>query len=361
MPRVAASPGSVVTIPTPPGAPTQVHVFSAAEINALDTALAAKRALLVRGEPGTGKTQLARAAAVALERPFVSFTVDSRTEARDLLWHLDAVRRLAEAQVYGALVGHRATATTAQSSGATSPDDVETAALDILRGKLDIARFVQPRALWWGLNWRGAAAQATMAESETPVQYHNQDPANGVVVLIDEIDKGDSDVPNGLLEALGSGEFGIPGRHEPIRPDSGTVPPLVIITTNEERILPDAFVRRCAVLTIQLPPEDDAPALIAYLVERGRAHFTTFGANRSPDAKDPLEEAARLVVKDRADARRNGWRPLPGQAEFIDLLRAVFDLASGDPARAVDLLALAAPYISRKNAGAGASPLGAAG
>src|SRR3954452_16127649 len=102
-----ARPGTIVRIPFASGAPEQVHVFDEDEIIALNTALAARRALLVRGEPGTGKTQLARAAAVQLKRPIFTFVVDARSEARDLLWHFDAVRRLADAQVFGALLGHR--------------------------------------------------------------------------------------------------------------------------------------------------------------------------------------------------------------------------------------------------------------
>src|SRR5882672_5131569 len=103
MQRLTVKAGDKLALPTAAGAPEQVHVFSENEIIAIDTALAARRALLIRGEPGTGKTQLALAAAIALKRGFVSRVVDSRTESRDLLWHFDAVARLADAQVHGAL------------------------------------------------------------------------------------------------------------------------------------------------------------------------------------------------------------------------------------------------------------------
>ena len=76
------------------GMPEQVHVFDQPSIDAVNAALAAGRPLLVRGEPGTGKSQLARAAAKVLGRVFVSHVVDARTESRDLLWQFDAVRRL---------------------------------------------------------------------------------------------------------------------------------------------------------------------------------------------------------------------------------------------------------------------------
>jgi MoxR-like ATPase len=71
------------------------------------------------------------------------------------------------------------------------------------------------------------------------------------VLLIDEIDKADSDVPNGLLEALGNDSIHVPYLSERIAHDGGD-PPLVILTTNEERDLPAAFLRRCLVLTLQL-------------------------------------------------------------------------------------------------------------
>ena len=93
------------------------------------------------------------------------------------------------------------------------------------------------------------------------------DPANGCVVLIDEIDKAETDVPNGLLEALGNGEFTPPGRTQPV--NAVIEPPLVIVTTNEERELPGAFRRRCLVLHLELPKT--RKELGSFLTDRGRA------------------------------------------------------------------------------------------
>jgi MoxR-like ATPase len=341
MPYLDASSGTIIRIPFAPGAPEQVHVFDEDEITAINTALAARRALLVRGEPGTGKTQLARAAAVHMRRPIATFVVDARSDSRDLLWHFDAVRRLADAQVFGALFGHRGSAVA--FGQAVTADAAEDAILKSLSEKLDTAKYVQPRALWWGLNWNGAKAQAEQAKSPAPSQRHDCDPKNGVVVLIDEIDKADADVPNGLLETLGSLEFTMPGSGAPIRPQSGSRPPLVVITTNEERALPDAFVRRCVVLTLRLPP--NGPKLIAHLVARGRAHF---GQEQVSD--DVLARAAELLAADRKTAQDKKWRPLPGQAEFMDLLRAVYDL--GGPSATAQLACLdkVARFALRKHA-----------
>ncbi len=199
------------------------HVFDETSVDAINSALAAQRPLLVRGEPGAGKSQLARAAASALGRAFVSFTVDARTESRDLLYTIDTVGRLAEARV----VAHR--------------KDADKLDLD---AHLSERRFAKPGPLWWVFDWTGAKVQAKGWE---PPQPKGSSPDRGAVLLIDEIDKADSSVPNGLLEALGQGEFTTPWG-DTIAAAKGAVSPLVVITTNEERSLPDAFIRRCLVL-----------------------------------------------------------------------------------------------------------------
>src|SRR5215470_18010497 len=325
MQRLNAKPDDKLDLPTAQGAPEQVHVFSENEIIAINTALAARRALLVRGEPGTGKTQLALAAALALKRSFVSRVVDSRTESRDLLWHFDAVARLADAQVQGAL-----------HPDAMRVMDCEGA----VREKLAIENFIHPRPLWWAFDWQGAEAQAKRAGSAVPCRFDGCDPKNGVVVLIDEIDKAEPDVPNGLLEALGTGEFTPQGMTAAVTAKG--VPPLVVVTTNEERTLPDAFVRRCLVLHLRLPEGRDD--LVEFLVKRGAAHF--------PDVEEEiLKHAANLLWDDRDKARREHWPPYPGQAEFMDLIRAVRDLADKPKSRKAELDRIAA-FALRKNPGA---------
>jgi MoxR-like ATPase len=298
MPYLVADPGEVVTVRMRAGAPEQVHVFDEASIMAVNAALAAMRPLLVRGEPGCGKTQLAQAVAVKMGRVFVSHVVDSHTEPRDLLWTFDAVARLAEAQVQGAL-----------RAGAAPTDANE------LRRRLDLANFIAPGALWWAFAWNDAASQAERVSRTIPTQPEGVQAANGAVVLIDEIDKAESDVPNGLLEALGEGQFTPEGRTDPVK--SQGVPPLVVVTTNEERGLPDAFLRRCLVLQIALPAGRDE--LVRFLVARGRAHFA-----RADERI--LEDAAGMLVEDREAARKQDQAP-PGQSEYLDLVRAVLRLS----------------------------------
>lgn len=272
------------------GIADQVHVFEPEDVSAIHFALAARRPLLLRGEPGTGKSQFARAAAKALGRAFVSHVVDARTESRDLLWRFDAVERLADAQLEGALGAKR----------------------DAVREALAVTNYVTPGPLWWAFNWTDAMQQANRVGSPAPPQPDDGQAANGVVLLVDEIDKAETDVPNGLLEALGDGAFTPFGAAQPV--ECGDTRPLVIITTNEERALPDAFLRRCAVWVLRLP--DDDSVLLDWLVQRGQAHFPTADG-------DLLREAARQVAADRRTLREERRTPLPGQAEYLDLLRAV--------------------------------------
>jgi MoxR-like ATPase len=282
--------GEVIPLPALDGLPPSVHVIEEDAILAINAALATGRPLLVRGEPGTGKSQLARAAAVVLKRAFLPHAVDSRTETRDLLWTVDAVARLARAQVMGAL------------------HDIDQA--EVMR-RIDILEFVQPGPLWWAFAWASARAQATRAGVSEPSTSADWAPERGAVVLIDEIDKADTAVPNGLLDALGHGRFDVPGR-APVALDR-TRPPLVVITTNEERSLPDAFLRRCLVLHLALP--DETGALIETLVARGEAHFRDC-------ARAVLNRAATLLANDREELRRQDLAP-PGLAEYLDLVQAV--------------------------------------
>ncbi|MEO1019648.1 MAG: MoxR family ATPase, partial [Pseudomonadota bacterium] len=273
-------------------------------VNAINSAMAAGRPLLVTGEPGVGKSQLARAAAKSLGRAFYSITVDSRTEAHDLIWHFDAVARLRDAQV----------ARAGELGAETS---------------LNVEHYVKPRALWWGLSWKTANGRAP---SEEPFQADGGCHKHGAVVLIDEIDKGEADVPNGLLDALGSGGFVPYGTNRRIEMASDT-PPLIVITSNGERVLPDAFVRRCLCLKLHLP--DKEHEVVEWLVQRATDHF----GDRFGDNGFIIELAAKLTAEDRVEAERRHWRPLPGQAECLDLLKAVDELttATGEAPRTIIL------------------------
>ena len=299
-----------IELSTSPCSEKVVHLMEAREHWAIEAAVAANRPLLVQGEPGVGKTQLAMAAAKKLGRPLVTFTVDSRTESRDLLWTFDAVQRLAEAQVVSSIYRKK--------------ED-----LPKLEARIDVGHFVHPGPLWWAINW-GSAMKKLRPGQQPPGSLDDMKPDAGVVILIDEIDKGDRDLPNGLLEVFGARQFTPQGSTEVVRSEPGTPAPLIIVTTNGERSLPPAFVRRCLSLELRLPSvlgsrgeelnKEELDKFVAHLTKRGRLHF--------PDApQDRLEKAARQIMSYRQSAYRNQQVQKPGQSEFLDLLRTVHNLA----------------------------------
>jgi MoxR-like ATPase len=300
--------------------PESWHVFDAASAYALAAAEAANRPLLIRGEPGTGKSQLARAAAVVRKRLFLSVVVHARTECQELQWQFDAVGRLGEAQTL-----------------AHVPE------ADI-RQRLQPQYFLTPGPLWWAFDWNAAQAQwNTCVSPLQPVPWHPEDwqPSQGCVLLIDEIDKADTDLPNGLLETLGNGDFTVPYLRDSVRQQTDSCPPpLVIITTNEDRELPPAFVRRCLVLHLQLPGDD--AALVALLCQRGAVHLQ----RRCSEAV--RRQTAELLLRDRKAALAQGFPP-PGQAEYLDVLRAVSGMARGEKAQ-LALLEHISPFALHKSA-----------
>jgi MoxR-like ATPase len=300
--------------------PATRHQFDQRSIWAVKAALAAKRPLLVRGEPGTGKSQLARAAAHLLKRAFIFEVVHARSECHDLQYHFDAVARLGEAQMLGTL----------------------NKAGDDLKDLLDPVRFISPGALWWAFNWDNAKKQFEKSNkaARRPEIPNNWRPERGTVLLIDEIDKADIDLPNGLLETLGNGAFTVPYLDEAVCVNTKDPAPLVVITTNEERELPAAFIRRCLVLHLSLPKEDQD--LIQWLCKRGRVHF----GNRCSETV--RKKAAEQLVKDRHEAKRLTFPP-PGQAEYLDILRAVIGIAEKDEKKQLEVLEIIGEFALIKN------------
>lgn len=264
------------------------HLWSEAEREALTLALASGRPLLVRGEAGSGKSQLARAAAALLETELLEEIIHARFEATDILYRIDNLARLADAE---------------------SRKNIE-----------DWTPYIQHGRYWQ------ACEQAAAGQR--------------VVLLVDEIDKADADVPNALLDVLANRSFTVPYLNQVVRA-APSRHPLVLFTTNEDRELPPAFVRRCVVLN-QNPPVTSQAAFVEWLLLRGRAHAYC----RVDDAVRAA--AADMLWEDRQAALDAGYAPV-GLAEYIDLLRALDHLAADDAAAQTTWLDKLRAYALIKN------------
>lgn len=256
---------------------------------AIDVAIGLGRPLLVSGDPGCGKTELGYAIARRLEVPRVHFfSTKSNSEARDLFYTYDAIGRFREAQV-------RARPGAAPADAA---DYIEFQALG--RAILDAHRQEEVAHLL-----RGRRAYAHPGEPQRSV------------VIIDEIDKASRDFPNDLLREIEDLAFRVPemsrGDGDKVEPETpGAVPaalrPIVVITSNEERQLPDAFLRRCVFHQIAFPSDDVLRLIMASGLEKRFAA----GAYRLPDA----ERSTLLALLGEFRGSRIDKRP--GISEMID-------------------------------------------
>ena len=214
---------------------------------AVNAAITLERPLLVKGEPGTGKTELARQVAVALGLPLIEWHVKSTTKAAQGLYEYDAVSRLRDSQLGDARVH-------------------------------EVKNYIRPGPLW-----RAFAA------------------ADRLVLLIDEIDKADIEFPNDLLRELDRMEFYVYETRELVK---AVHRPVVFITSNNEKELPDAFLRRCFFHYIKFPDADTMRAIVD-------VHF--------PGLKKNLLAAA---LKNFYDIRNlPGLKKKPSTSELLDWLK----------------------------------------
>jgi MoxR-like ATPase len=268
----------------------QTYFYERSLILALNVALATGRPLLLAGEPGCGKTALAASAARVLGWPVYEHTIGSRSRASELLWEIDTLRRLSDAY-------------------------------DTSRQVLPDAHYVQPGKLWWALSPGTAALRGLPADAQLPnappvVVPPNHDPGLlGAVLLIDEIDKAEPDVPNDLLDVLDTRSVTVLGRR--IERERAKV--LIVITTNLERELPGAFVRRCVVH--RFPKAEPG-------------WFVAIAQQRHPGLDVALaQQVEAQLMAQRETARERGQR-LPGTAEYLDAIEALLALgitATGGP------------------------------
>jgi len=276
----------------------RVYVHDDRIVAATRIAIATGRPLLLRGPAGSGKSSLAPFMARALGRQFYAFTVSARTQARDLLWQFDALRRLSDAQI--------------RRAGDTAPSKVDR-----------LEHYIEPGVLWWALS-PSTARRRGVPEGENiqppitePVNPGKGPTGKGTVLLIDEIDKADPDVPNSLLEPLGSLQFSV--EETRVRVHGEGSPPLVFITTNDERELPAAFRRRCVILYLKKHDRSD-------LIQIAQAHF---GDHIPPVTEELAGRVADVHLKLQDDAFKKGQR-LPSTAEYLDAVRACLTLGA-DP------------------------------
>ncbi len=268
------------TAPPPPGRPP--YLPDEPLVEAVNLALFLGRPLLLKGEPGCGKTRLARAVADELRWHYVEWRVKSTSRARDGLYAYDSLARLRDAQLAAA------------GAGATADDPERYVRL----GKLG------------------------------EVFDHDEGPS---VLLIDEIDKADIDFPNDLLHELEDLWFEV---EETGRRVEAKHKPLVVVTSNDEKDLPDAFLRRCLVHVIEFP----TPERLAEIVNAHLAPPKSAG----PLLRKAVERFSKL--RKRMEAEKGEAGKKVSTSELIDWCRVLKDF--GDKDEALKALDGRLPYPS---------------
>ncbi len=235
---------------------------------AVNAAVMLERPLLVKGEPGTGKTELARQVSQSLGMALIEWHVKSTTKAQQGLYEYDAVSRLRDSQLGDARVN-------------------------------DVRNYIRRGKIW----------QAFTAPAR-------------VVLLIDEVDKADIEFPNDLLQELDRMEFHVYETGETVR---AAQRPVVIITSNNEKELPDAFLRRCFFHYIRFPDMETMrsivdvhfPGLKPALLTAALTEFYTLrdtpGLKKKPSTSEVLDWLKLLLAEDLTpeDLRRDGKAVLP--------------------------------------------------
>lgn len=228
---------------------TQDYVASKELLASVNVAIALQKPLLIKGEPGTGKTMLAQAVANSLGKKLIIWNIKSTTKAQDGLYMYDTIQRLYDGQ-FGE------------------------------EGVDDIARYIK----------LGKLGEAFESDEQ-------------VVLLIDEIDKADLEFPNDLLWELDQMEFYI---HETKKTVKAKHRPIVIITSNAEKELPDAFLRRCIFHFIDFPNEELMEEIV-------KTHY--------PNVEENLMKNAMKVFYDIRSIR--DIRKKPSTSELIDWINAL--------------------------------------
>lgn len=222
---------------------TDAYVATDDLMMAVNAAVTLERPLLVKGEPGTGKTQLAREIAQAMDAPFIDWAIKSTTKAQHGLYEYDAVSRLRDSQL--------------------GDERVKDIGNYIIKGKL----------------WEA------FESDKRPV------------LLIDEIDKADIEFPNDLLRELDQMEFYV---HELRRTVRAQIRPIILITSNNEKELPDAFLRRCFFHYIRFPDKDTMQQIVDvhFLISKEPSQGSDGSVLWAPRPSGSEEKAVNLELLD---------------------------------------------------------------
>jgi MoxR-like ATPase len=219
--------------------------------NAVNVALTLGQPLLVTGEPGTGKTQLASSIAYEFSNlPLFSFHVKSTSVAQDLFYQYDAIRRFQDSHV--------------------------------ANQSIDTRKYIDFKAL-------GLAILLTLppekADEYLPKQYQGKGPTRSVI-LLDEIDKAPRDLPNDILIEIEKMEFSVKEIDRPPFQANKSFRPIIVITSNSEKNLPDAFLRRCVYYHIPFP----SPEELKTIVKRRFQDDPIIGQRLSDDLIDAVND-----------------------------------------------------------------------